>query len=149
MHGTGDLPLPGLLASVSVDWQTSTAPLAQRLGLRVNEGALSGVSVTHVLRGSAAERAGFAPGDELLAVAGWRLRRLDEVQRVLVPGRAAPWLVARDQRVHSLMLALPVSAPAGEPHAVSLTPNEQAGVGAEAAKLRLAALALRKSWLAG
>ncbi len=147
VHGTGDLPLQGLLASVSVDWQTSPAPLAQRLGLRVSEGALSGVAVTHVLRGSAAERAGFAPGDELLAVDGWRLRRLDEVQRVLVPGRAAPWLVARDQRVHSLVLALP--APGTEPATVSLTLNEQAGVGAEAAKLRQAALALRKSWLAG
>ena len=147
VHGTGDLPLQGLLESASVAWQQAPAPLAQRLGLRVSEGALSGVAVTHVLRGSAAEHAGFAPGDELLAVDGWRLRRLDDVQRVLVPGRPAPWLVARDQRVHSVVMALP--APGDEPATVQLSLNDKVGVGAEAAKARQAALALRKSWLAG
>jgi predicted metalloprotease with PDZ domain len=146
VHGTGDLPLQGLLASVSVDWQTSAAPLAQRLGLRVNESALAGVAVTHVLRGSAAEAAGFAPGDELLAVDGWRVRRLDDVQRLLTPGRPAPWLVARDQRVHGLSMALPSAVDAA---GVTLVLNDQAGVGATAAKARQAARALRKPWLGG
>jgi predicted metalloprotease with PDZ domain len=41
------------------------------------------VKVTHVLSGGAGERAGLAPGDELLAVGGWRLRRLDDAARVL------------------------------------------------------------------
>ena len=146
VHGTGDLPLMGLLESLAVDWQTSAAPLAQRLGLRVNESALTGVAVTHVLRGSAAEVAGFATGDELLAVDGWRVRRLDDVQRLLTPGRPAPWLVARDQRVHGLSMALP---PAGDAGSITLTLNDKAGVGAAAAKARQAARASRKAWLGG
>ena len=54
----------------------------------------------HVLRGGAAERAGLAAGDELIAVDGWRLRRLDDALRVL-PRRPARrrCCVARDQRV--------------------------------------------------
>ena len=38
------------------------ATLAQRLGVRVSESALTGVKVTHVLRGGAGERAGLAAG---------------------------------------------------------------------------------------
>ena len=37
----------------------------------------------HVLRDGAGERAGLAPGDELIGVDGWRLRRLDDASRVL------------------------------------------------------------------
>ena len=51
--------------------------------MRVSESALTGVKVTHVLRDGAGERAGLAPGDELIAVDGWRLRRLDDALRVL------------------------------------------------------------------
>ena len=71
---------------------------------------MTGVKVTHVLRGGAAERAGLAAGDEILALRGWRLRRLDDAVR-LVDGEAeAPLLVARDQRVLTLPLALPGAA---------------------------------------
>ena len=70
VHGTGELPLAPLLQHAGIDWQAQTATLAQRLGLRVNESALTGIKVSHVLRGGAAERAGLAAGDELLAV-GW------------------------------------------------------------------------------
>jgi predicted metalloprotease with PDZ domain len=146
VHGTGDLPLQGVLGALAVDWQAAITPLAQRLGLRVNESALTGVAVTHVLRGSAAEAAGFAPGDELLAVDGWRLRRLDDVQRLLAPGRPAPWWVARDQRVRQLTLALPEEPVAA---GITLTLNDKSGVGATAARAHAAALALRKSWLGG
>ncbi|MBC8058338.1 MAG: M61 family metallopeptidase, partial [Rhizobiales bacterium] len=76
VHGTDDLPLPGLLDSAGVDWHDDAATLAQRLGVRVGESALTGVKVSQVLRGGAAERAGLSAGDELLAIAGWRVRRL-------------------------------------------------------------------------
>jgi predicted metalloprotease with PDZ domain len=137
VHGKDELPLQRLLESFGVEWQVAAATLAQRLSLRVNEGALTGVSVTHVLRGGAAERAGLAAGDEVLAVAGWRLRRLDDALRLLVAGAAVPLLVSRDQRLHTLDLVLPPDA--GHAGGVTL------GLSAKATK---AALVLQKAWLA-
>ena len=75
------------------------ATLAQRLGVRVSESALTGVKVSHVLRGGAGERAGLAAGDELLAAGGWRLRRLDEALRSMAASGATRWLLSRDQRI--------------------------------------------------
>jgi predicted metalloprotease with PDZ domain len=138
VHGTDELPLPQLLQGIGVTWRHQPASLAQRLGLRVNESALTGIKVSHVLRGGAAERAGLAAGDELLAVAGWRLRRLDDALRLLQPDAEASLLVARDQRIVSLALSLP---------------DEDAEAGAVALELAQQpdqrALALREAWLGG
>ncbi len=139
VHGTKDLPLPELLAQAGIDWQAQAATLAQRLGVRVSESALTGVKVGQVLRGGAAERAGLSAGDEVLAVAGWRLRRLDEALRLLAPGVGAPVLVARDQRLMNLSLTLPATT-AEAPGAITLRAS---------AKPAKAALALQKAWLAG
>ncbi|KNZ31764.1 MAG: peptidase M61 [Methylibium sp. NZG] len=138
VHGTGELPLQPLLAAAGVAWQPQSATLAQRLGLRVSESALTGVKVSHVLAGGAAQQAGLSAGDELLALDGWRLRRLDDALRLLAPGQAATLLAARDQRVLSLALTLP-STDAGNPlAAVSLALQD---------KPAQPALALRKAWL--
>ena len=136
VHGRGELPLQGLLYSAGVEWQAQPATLAQRLGLRVSESALTGIKATHVLRGGAAEAAGVAAGDEILAVAGWRVRRLDEAQRLMTPGQAAEWLVARDQRVLTLAVTLPRDAAIGAP--VQLAADAKPGKAAQA---------LREAWL--
>ena len=139
VHGTDDLPLQRLLGHAGVDWLAEPATLAQRLGLRVSESALTGVKLSQVLRGGVAERAGLSAGDELLAVDGWRVRRLDDALRVLKPGVAAPWLIARDQRVLPISLQTPAVDPAGgRAGTVALKP---ASAPAEAAA------ALRKAWL--
>jgi len=138
VHGTDDLPLPSLLERAGVAWNAEPATLAQRLGVRVSEGALTGVKFSQVLRGGAAEQAGVAAGDELLAVDGWRVRRLEDALRLLTPELAAPWLVARDQRVMALSLRLPAEMPPGA-GAITLK------LAAAPAK---AATALRKAWLA-
>jgi predicted metalloprotease with PDZ domain len=143
VHGTDDLPLAALLASFGVAWSADVPTLAQRLGLRVAESALTGVKVTHVLRGGVAERAGLSVGDELLAVNGWRVRRLEDAVRVIQPDVAATLLVARDQRVVSLSLALPVSS-------TGALPADAAGAGVAltaAAGPAPAALALQEAWL--
>jgi enoyl-CoA hydratase len=60
VHGRGELPLKDLLAGHGVTVHEDAAQLAQRLGLRVSE--THGVAVKMVLRGGAAEQAGFAAG---------------------------------------------------------------------------------------
>ena len=137
VHGTNDLPLPALLERFGISWSRDGATLAQRLGLRVAESALTGVKVTHVLQGGAAQRAGLAPGDEVLAVQGWRIRRLDDALRLVTTDAPASVLVARDQRVLPLSLTIPADAQAG---AVTL---RAAGTSAKAP------LALQQAWLAG
>ena len=102
VHGTGELPLAELLPRFGVAVERQPATLAQRLGVRVSESALTGVKVTHVLRGGAGERIGLAAGDELIGVGGWRLRRLDDALRFVAPAGDTPLLVARDQRLREL-----------------------------------------------
>ena len=137
VHGTDDLPLRSLLERVGIDWTQDATTLAQRLGVRVSESALTGIKVSQVLRGGAAERAGMSPGDEVLAIGGWRLRRLEDAIRVIDPGAPAPLLVARDQRVLTLSLTAPLDVPAGA-SGVTLAVSPRPGKTAQA---------LRKAWL--
>ena len=129
VHGTGELPVRSLIEAVGVEWKSDAATLAQRLALRVNESPLTGVKITQVLRGGAAERAGFSAGDELIAINGWRIRRLEDALRVLVVGEPALVLVARDQRVVSLSLTVPDVDAAAQvsPGTVTLSLRPEAG----------------------
>jgi predicted metalloprotease with PDZ domain len=137
VHGRDELPLAERLAGAGVLLQAEPAPLAAALGLKLSEGALSGVMVRQVLRGSAAEAAGLQAGDELLAANGWRLRRLEDARQWLYSQHAFELLLCRDQR----LLVLPVQPPASAAAPiVSLRLDERAGA---------AALALRRAWLGG
>jgi predicted metalloprotease with PDZ domain len=100
VHGRGELPLPLLLEAFGIEMRREKVPFTASLGLRLAEGAT--VTVKQVLQDSAAARAGLSAGDELLAVDGWRVRRLDEAQQWITPGAAFDLLVARDQRVLTL-----------------------------------------------
>lgn len=115
VHGTADLPLKALLERHGVGVQEDAAQPAQRLGLRVAETA--GIQVKVVLRGGAAERAGFAAGDEWLGVTaecdpgdGWRLHKLEDLALYAGPQRKLTALVARDKRLLRLPLELPEHA---------------------------------------
>jgi predicted metalloprotease with PDZ domain len=137
VHGTDDLPWQSLLAKAGVAWNQQPPSVAQRLGLRVSESALTGIKVSNVLRGGAAEAAGVSAGDELIAVDGWRLRRLDDLTRLMTAKQPAQLLLSRDQRVQTLTIQLPPEPTSG---AVSLTL-------APADKTPQAAFALRQAWL--
>ena len=102
VHGTGELPLAELLPRLGVALERQPATLAHRLGVRISESALTGVKVTHVLRGGGAERIGLAAGDELIGVGGWRLRRLDDALRFAAASGTTPLCIARDQRLLEL-----------------------------------------------
>jgi predicted metalloprotease with PDZ domain len=99
VHGTGELPVADLLATLGVRAQAERAGLAASLGLRLSEGPVSGVQVKHVLAGSAAAVAGLSAGDELLAIDGWRIRRLDDAQAWMQREQPFSMLLVRDQRV--------------------------------------------------
>ena len=77
VHGRTDLPVDKLLTGNGISIQKESAPLAQRLGLRVHE-ANHALTVKVVLRGSLAENAGLAAGDEWLACNGWRMHKMDD-----------------------------------------------------------------------
>ncbi|MCE4538126.1 PDZ domain-containing protein [Pelomonas sp. P7] len=114
VHGTEELPLRALLETHGVSWRDEgRQTVAQRLGLRVREGALTGISVSHVLAGGTAEAGGVNARDEILGCNGWRLRRLDDAPGLLPSAHARlRLLVARDQRLLELDVELPPAGPA-------------------------------------
>lgn len=115
VHGTADLPLKPLLKGHGLAVLEEPAQIAQRLGLRLADGP--GVHIKAILRGGAAERAGFAAGDEWLAVevgpakssSSWRLSKLDDLTLYAGPSAKITALVARDKRLMKLNLAIPPS----------------------------------------
>ena len=135
VHGTGELPLREALAAVGVRWREEAPTLAQRLGARLSADNGGPLKLQSVLSGGAAEAAGLAPGDELVALDGWRVRRADDLVALGACDRPLPLLAARDQRL--LQLTLPAARAAG---AVSLAADPQADG---------AARSRRAAWLGG
>ena len=120
VHGRGELPLKELLHLQGVNVLEEPAQMAQQLGVRVNES--QGLHIKTVLRGGAAQQAGFAAGDEWLglelpakpsasraaaATGGWRMSRLDDLALYAGSAKKVIALVARDKRLRRLELTLP------------------------------------------
>jgi predicted metalloprotease with PDZ domain len=113
VHGTRELPLKALLEGAGVQVHEDTAALQQSLGLRTSDnGGL--LQVKTVLRGGAAEQAGFAAGDEWLGIEvggeGWRIAKLEDLALYAGPQRKLTAIVARDRRLLRLALTLPVAS---------------------------------------
>jgi predicted metalloprotease with PDZ domain len=110
VHGVRELPLRELLQAFGITVHDDPPQQAQRLGLRVAETG-GAVKVKAVLRGGAAERAGFASGDEWLGLEvagdGWRLAKLDDLPFYAGQHKAVTALVSRDRRLLRLPLTLP------------------------------------------
>ena len=102
VHGRGELPLDGALKQAGIQVDSEASGFAVGLGLKLAEGALTGVQVKSVLVGGAAAQAGVSAGDELLAVNGWRIRRLDDAAQWCSGGQPFDLLLVRQQRVISL-----------------------------------------------
>jgi predicted metalloprotease with PDZ domain len=111
VHSKTELPLKELLERHGLAVFEEPAQLAQRLGLRVTES--QGVVVKTVLRGGAAERAGFSPGDEWLGIeagkTGWRMSKLDDLLLYAGHKNKLQALVARDKSLLRLPLTLPTA----------------------------------------
>ncbi len=133
IHSTDELPLEQLLLAHGVAALDEPAQPAQALGLRVDEKD-GRVQIKVVLRGGAAERAGFAAGDEWIgielpasrdgknrkgskargAAPAWRLAKLEDLALYLgneCGGEARATgivaIVARDKRLLRLPLEVP------------------------------------------
>ena len=136
VHGTDELPVADLLAALGVQTKPERAGLAASLGLRLSEGPVSGVQVKSVLAGSAAAAAGLSAGDELLAVDGWRIRRLDDALAWTQRDQPFSLLLVRDQRVLTRVVTPQAASPLATTVALQLLP---APVKAMAAR--------RRAWL--
>ncbi len=110
VHGVRELPLRELFQAFGINVHDDPPQQAQRLGLRVSESGGT-IQVKAVLRGGAAERAGFASGDEWLGVqAGddeWHLTRLEDLPFYAGRFKTVTALVSRDRRLLRLPLTLP------------------------------------------
>ena len=134
----GRLGLQGEIAgAAAAERHRRPHPPAQRLGLRLAEGA-GGLQIKQVLSGSAALAAGLSAGDEILGCNGWRLRKFDDALLTLAPEHPERMelLVAREQRLLTLNLQLPLQPQAGAPVRLSL-----------ADKASALGLSLRRAWL--
>jgi len=105
VHERGELDVLPALARVGVEPEVEALTLATELGIRVSEGPVTGVQVKAVLAGGAGAAAGLSAGDEILAVDGWRVRRLDDALAWVRTGAAFELLVVRQQRVRTLAVA--------------------------------------------
>jgi len=129
VHGTDDLPLQKLLESNGIRYEEESASRPDQLGLRVNEH--NGLHIKSVLRGGAAELAGFAANDEWLGIEvgppkarqAWRLNKLDDLALYLGGSHTFRALVARDQRLMTLQVTLPTAV-----NQVKLRTHDEAGV---------------------
>ena len=114
VHTAGELPLTQLLATAGVETVAVKAGLAQQLGLRVGTDGGS-IKVKQVLAGTLAHKAGFAAGDEWVAVEieskaenqAWRISNLDDVLLYAPSGKPIKAWVARDKQMLKLTLTLP------------------------------------------
>lgn len=117
VHGTQDLPVESLLERMGLQVHWEPDAIAQQLGLRVKE-AQGSVQVQQVLRAGAAEQAGFASGDEWLAIQigtgargnAWRLHSLDDLPLYLGTSKTLQAIVARDKRLLTLPLRIPTTS---------------------------------------
>jgi predicted metalloprotease with PDZ domain len=117
VHSTHDLQLAELLEAHGLQVNREPDQVAQQLGLRVKENA--GLHISQVLRGGVAEKAGFAAGDEWLAVQGititgkltapgpWRMQTLDDLTLYAGKSPKVQALVSRDKQLMTLTLAMP------------------------------------------
>lgn len=136
VHGRGDLPLEPALKAAGIQVGREAAGFSASLGLKLSESAVTGVHVKSVLAGGAAAAAGVSAGDELLAVNGWRVRRLDDAAQWLQAGQDFELTLARQQRLATVKVQRGGDAALSDNLTLSLEASPAA-----------AAKGLRQAWL--
>lgn len=115
VDGTDELPLPELLRRVGVDvaatspWEDEPSPLLAHRRRSYTGLAFGGGEIRSVAPGSPAELAGLAAGDEVIAVAGRRVRGGDEAAERLAdhpPGQPVELAFFRAGRLERRTLTI-------------------------------------------
>ena len=114
VHSTKDLPIKALLIPQQLQVLEEPAQIAQCLGLRTVD-SNGAVHIKVVLRGGAAEAAGFCAGDEWLGVevgdraqeSAWRITKIEDLQSLWADQRKMTAIVSRDKRLLRLALTVP------------------------------------------
>lgn len=135
IHRTDDLPLPAMLKDFGINWQQEETRDCAALGMTL-AAKESPPRITRVANGSAAEAAGLAGGDQLVAFAGLRAET-SQIERQLLlhqPGDSIRLHVFRD----GLLLELDLLVPKPKKRLKALAIVEQG---------RKAATRLRAGWL--
>lgn len=134
LRSLDELPLDGYLKHVGLELLAEAGSIPAT-GLRLE--TVSGLlQVQRVDRASPAETAGLAPGDELIAIDGERLRNQEQLEACLRVDQPAELLICRDGRVRPL----PLTPAAPTPVRWRLVPDPSAGP---------APCLLRHRWLHG
>jgi predicted metalloprotease with PDZ domain len=131
---TEELPLDDALAYLGLMRQpieTEELPPFHGAELSVDEGLLQ---VSTVLRDTPAWLAGVMPGDELVAVDGWRLHDTERLDAL--PAGPHTWTVSRRGRLQELLVTS--EAPSPEPYELVVDPSAS-----------LTAQRMRRDWLGG
>jgi predicted metalloprotease with PDZ domain len=114
VRGTEELPVDAVLAKLGlrVVRKVKAEGVTTSLGLRLKASG-GRVTITTVLRGTAAEKAGICPADELVAINGWRVEEanLDQHLRGHEPGDTLRMLLVRDGRVVEAAVTLDPARP--------------------------------------
>ena len=93
------------------------------------------------MRHSLAETAGLSAGDELLALDGWRLKRIDDLLQWHDASKAQELIISRDQRLTAIAL------PRLGEHGPTLFADDIVTLALSTGAAEQPALARRKAWL--
>jgi len=141
LRGTDELPLHEQMPAFGVDWQWRVGESddkADKVTLGAKFEKAGAARVKTVLPGGPARRAGLAPGDEVVALDGWRVdaATLGNVLKALAPGQPVALHSARDGRLRTAEI-------------VPVTPEPDTCVLKLAESADGTALAFRTGWLGG
>lgn len=137
LRSTEELPVAELLAEFGVQArlqpQGGEKPVAPGTGLRLKPGS---TEVAYVQAGGAAEQSGLCPGDQLLALDGWKLTHANFNRRLNDSGAGATVGVTYFRDDELLQTTMVLQAPPSDTWTLSLNTDADAGQ-----------LARRKAWL--
>ena len=88
VHGKGEPPVLALLAAHGVGARSAAPSWLVRWGFKVQEAGGS-LKIQNILRGSVAEQAGLAAGDEIIAINSMRIKSLEQLHYLLNPAQQA------------------------------------------------------------
>jgi predicted metalloprotease with PDZ domain len=109
VNGRDELPIDAVLAKMGLEVRRDSNGKRGRgaLGVRLRTSDGRAV-VASVLRGRAAHKAGFDPGDEIIAIGGKRVEggKIDTALNGRAPGSSVEVTVSRDGRLRTLNVTL-------------------------------------------